>query len=92
MKKFYQFQFSKNAERQFADFEVVIQRRIVKKLDFYEKSDNPLSFAKKLKGLDGKFSFRVGDYRVIVVPKDANSFIVLVILKIGHRREVYEDV
>lgn len=92
MKKNYQFQFSKNAERQFADFEAVIQRRIVKKLDFYEKSENPLSFAKKLKGLDGKFSFRVGDYRVIVVPKDANNFIVLVILKIGHRREVYGDV
>lgn len=92
MKKIYQFQFSKNAERQFADFEAVIQRRIVKKLDFYEKSENPLSFAKKLKGLDDKFSFRVGDYRVIVVPKDANNFIVLVILKIGHRREVYEDV
>lgn len=92
MKKSYQFQFSKNAERQFADLEIAVQKRIVKKLDFYEKQNNPLSFAKKLKGLDGKFSFRIGDYRVIVVPKDTHSFVVLVILKIGHRREVYEDI
>ncbi len=90
MKKIYQFQFSRNAEKQFADFEIKVQKRIIKKLDFYEKSGDPLSFAKKLKGLDDKFSFRVGDYRLIVVPKDANNFVVLVILKIGHRREVYE--
>ncbi|MFA5947621.1 MAG: type II toxin-antitoxin system RelE/ParE family toxin [Candidatus Gracilibacteria bacterium] len=92
MKKIYQFQFSKNAERQFADLEVVIQKRIVKKLDFYEKSADPFLFAKKLKGLDDKFSFRIGDYRVIVVPKNDNSFVVLVILKIGHRREVYDAI
>lgn len=92
MKKIYQFQFSGNAERQFADFEVTVQRRIIKKLDFYEKSSDPLSFAKKLKGLDNNFSFRIGDYRLIVVPKDRNSFVVLVILKIGHRREIYETI
>jgi mRNA-degrading endonuclease RelE of RelBE toxin-antitoxin system len=92
MKKDYQFQFSKNAEKQFANLEVVVQRRIIKKLDFYEKSNDPLSFAKKLKGLDGRFSFRIGDYRVIVALKDVNSFVVLVILKIGHRREIYEAI
>lgn len=92
MKKIYQFQFSRNAERQFADFEVKAQRRIVKKLDFYEKSGDPMLFAKKLKGFDDKFSFRIGDYRAIVASRDINKFVVLVILKIGHRREVYEAI
>jgi len=92
MGKNYQFQFSGNAEKQFSDLEITIQRRIIKKLDFYEESGDPLSFAKKLKGLTDKFSFRVGDYRIIVVPKDNNNFIVLVILKIGHRREVYDTI
>jgi len=61
------------------------------KIEFYEKTKKPLSFAKKLKGFDDRFSFRVGDYRIIVTPKNSDTFIILVVLKIGHRREVYDS-
>ena len=92
MRKSYEFQFSSNAEKQFSDLEIGIKRRVIKKLDFYEKSGDPLSFAKKLKGLENKFSFRVGDYRIIVSQKDNNNFVILIILKIGHRKEIYNDI
>lgn len=90
MSKSYQFQFSENAEKDFSLLDYVIQKRILNKLEFYEKSNKPFSFAKKLNGFDDRFSFRIGDYRVIVTPEGNDTFVILVILKIGHRREVYE--
>lgn len=88
--KVFRFEFSPNAERAFAHFDKGFQKRVLDKLEFFEKSKDPLSFAKKLKGLDNIYRFRVGDYRVFVQPKEGGSWIVLVILKIGHRRDVYE--
>ncbi len=90
MKKSYKLQFSRNGEKDFSSLEKNLQKRIINKLGFFENSGDPLSFAKKLQGLDDKFSFRIGDYRVIVSPDDKNVLVVLVVLKIGHRREVYE--
>lgn len=49
---------------------------------------NPIKFGKPLRySLRGCRSLRVGDYRVIY---KIESNVVLII-KIGHRREVYED-
>lgn len=90
MKKSYQFQFSRNADNDFASLEKNLQARILKKLEFFEHLADPLSFAKKLQGLENRYSFRIGDYRVIVSKKDQKILIVLVVVKIGHRREVYE--
>lgn len=90
MKKSFQFQFTPPAEDQFAVFPKVLQKRIFYKLMFFEKSPNPFVYAKKLKGAENIYRFRIGDYRVIVTPQDQHTFIILLILKIGHRREVYE--
>lgn len=85
----YQFQFSSNAERDFASFSMDLQKRILKKLVYFEKSDDPLSFAKSLIGRKDTFRFRVGDYRVITKRKGQKTFVVLLIMKIAHRKEVY---
>lgn len=91
MKKNYQFQFSKNAERDFSTLEKSLQKRILKKLEFFEKNKNPLLSAKKLSGFENKYSFRIGDYRIIVTPKSRQIFVILLVLKIGHRREIYGE-
>ena len=54
-------------------------------------ADNPLpNGVKKLQGADsGMFRIRVGNYRVIYEIND-NELIIL-ILKVGHRREVYRN-
>jgi len=90
MIKKYEFQFSRNAERDFVSLDKVIQKRILEKLEFFENADDSMKYSKKLSGFDDKYSFRVGDYRIIVSPQDKTTLVVLVILKIGHRREVYE--
>ena len=86
----FQFQFSDLAEQDFARLPFILQKRIWDKLHFFETSSRPLHFAKKLHGSNDAYRFRIGDYRVIVTPKDKKIIIILLILKIGHRREVYE--
>jgi mRNA-degrading endonuclease RelE of RelBE toxin-antitoxin system len=89
LKKF-QFQFSSYGEKDFSSFARSLQKRILSKLEYFEKSGDPLLFAKKLTGLDNKYRFCVGDYRIIVSKQDSKTLIILLILKIGHRRKVYE--
>lgn len=68
-------------------------RRIVTKVLFFCAQKDPLSFAKKLKDSRfGTYRFRIGDYRIIFdVDKNGNLQILLV-LRIGHRKDVYEGV
>lgn len=86
----YQFQLSYSAESEFAQLPSLLQKRIWKKLKFFEKQKNPLHFAKRMQGVENTFRFRIGNYRVIVTPKDQKTFIILLILKIGDRKDVYE--
>jgi mRNA interferase RelE/StbE len=65
--------------------ETTIAGRIIKKID--ELLLNPYSLnIKRLKGIDA-FRLRVGDYRVLF---EVNSNIIL-ILKVGHRKHIYEN-
>lgn len=74
----------------FASLDRSLQRRILQKLRCFETSQNPLHFAKKLQGTNF-YRFRIGDYLLIIVPKEKQTMIILLILKIGHRREIYND-
>ncbi|MBM3233970.1 type II toxin-antitoxin system RelE/ParE family toxin [Candidatus Pacearchaeota archaeon] len=61
-----------------------ISRRILKKVD--ELSENP--FSKDIKRLKGSYDFRlrIGDYRVVFAIEQN----VIQILKIGHRKHIYD--
>jgi mRNA interferase RelE/StbE len=65
---------------------------ILKKLDFYIKLPDPFTKAKKLKNFSiDTYRFRVGDYRIIFRKDPKTSvLVVLIILKIAHRKEVYK--
>jgi len=64
-----------------------IQKRIIKKLDFYCSTVNPLTFADSLIDFEiGQYRFRIGDYRVIFDLEDKT----IIILTLGHRREIYK--
>ncbi|MBI4994504.1 type II toxin-antitoxin system RelE/ParE family toxin [Candidatus Peregrinibacteria bacterium] len=89
--KFYKFQFSSNAERYFDILPRQLQKRILNKLLFFEKSGNPLKFAKQMHGLEKIYRFRIGDYRLMIKPEDKTTIIILFVLKIGHRREIYDN-
>ena len=64
-----------------------ITERILKKVAFIK--DTPQSFMKKLESKD-IWSLRVGDYRVLIdVYEDKR---LMEIIKVGHRKEIYEKV
>ena len=64
----------------------IIQKRIVRKLDYFTRATNPLRFSDVLKDRAiGSYRYRIGDYRVIFDVVDNK----VIILTIGHRREIY---
>lgn len=84
------FEFSRHADRLFAKLKRNVQKRIRKQLEGWEKKEKPLQYAKKLRGHGERYSFRVGDYRIICAKHGAGHFVILMILTVGHRKNVYE--
>lgn len=67
-----------------------VAQRVLKKVDFFCRSENPFTHAKPLKGgLEGIFRFRVGDYRVLFRQESSGKIVILLVLRVKHRREVY---
>ena len=63
-----------------------LQKRIIKKIQFFSNTTNPLLFSKPLVNLPpATHRFRVGDYRVAFYVEGE----VIYIDRIGHRSEVY---
>lgn len=80
------YSFKPQALKQLEKLPKNIQKRIIKKLDFYCYQQLPLQFAEPLvdKRL-GSYRFRIGEYRV-VFDVERNQIIVLLV---GHRKEIY---
>lgn len=67
-----------------------VAKRIIKKIGFYFQNEHPLKLAKKLNSPFGDlFRFRVGDYRVIFETDNHGNLIILTILTIKHRKDIY---
>jgi len=79
--------FKPSAERAFLALPKDLQKRLDKRLISLQDTPRPLG-VKALTGEPGVFRLRVGDYRVLYEVHD-DVLIVLVVLKVGHRREVY---
>jgi len=83
----YTYQFKSRALKDIKKLPKNIQKRIISKLDYYIKTPNPLAFADNLINFEiGQFRFRIDNYRVIFDIEDN----VLIILTLGHRREIYK--
>ena len=83
--------YSEKALRDLRKLGHIVAKDIDRKIEFYVKSGHPLKYAKKLEPpLDNFYRFRVGEYRVIFMIDSKGGALLLTILKIGHRREVYE--
>lgn len=82
------FEFKKKATGEIDKLPNQIRRRILEKLKFYSSQENPLKFADKLKDPRfGEYRFRVGDYRALFDVEDKR----IIILKVGHRKDIYKD-
>jgi mRNA interferase RelE/StbE len=82
---------SVEADRQLDKLDPQIARRILKFLnDRVALLENPRSMGEALHGsrLGEFWKYRVGDYRLICSIED--KLVLILVLRIGHRREVYE--
>lgn len=80
------------AEKNLGKLDLPIRKRIIDKMDFFMSLENPLSRAKKLKELPFEaYRFRVGDYRVVFRIEEDGSLVIISVVWIGHRKEVYKD-
>ncbi|KAF0205350.1 MAG: hypothetical protein FD173_1112 [Gallionellaceae bacterium] len=78
---------SPEAAKEFRKLDNTIQKRIAVLVDKIEASINPRFSGKALKGNDKEWRYRVGDYRLVCEIKDRE--VIVWIVRIGHRREVY---
>lgn len=85
----YKIVFEAKAQKQFNRLDKTIQRRIQSTLNEIAQLENPRSRGKALQWRwAGAWRYRVGDYRVIC--KIAADKIIIYVLEIAHRREVYD--
>jgi mRNA interferase RelE/StbE len=83
----WQIEFNAKAEKEFGKLDSATQKRIFK---YFERiKPNPRLYAENLVGaFSGLHKFRVGDYRLICKLEDEK--LIVIVIKIGHRREVYD--
>lgn len=74
------------AKNQLAKLDKQTAKRITKKL--HEITENPFLHVTKLVGLE-IYKLRIGDYRVLLNIQKNN--LIIIIIEIGHRRNVYNN-
>jgi len=81
----YAIELKKSALKQLKRLDPTVRDRIVDKI--YLLSENPFGFSsEQMSGLAYR-KLRVGDYRVVYEVK--RDMLVILIIRVGHRREVY---
>ena len=83
-------EFSDDARRSLKSMDQTMARRIVTFLrERIAESNSPRRLGQALQGkkYEGKWRYRVGDYRIITEFRD--SVLVVFVVEVGHRREIY---
>ena len=81
--------YTEHARKDLLTLEKSISKRVVIAVEKNTK-ENPLKNAKALKGIfSGMYRYRVGDYRVIFENTEKKEIIVVAILRVKHRKDIY---
>lgn len=83
----YHIELSPAAARQLRKLDGAARRRVQAAVELLASDPRPPS-AKKLVGGDGEWRVRTGDYRIVYEIHD--GVLVVLVLAVGHRREVYQ--
>ena len=82
----YRIEVSATAEKQIRKLTARDQVRVLRAIQHLGFDPHPLG-CRKLQGYDDVFRIRVGSYRVIYSVESGR--LIVIILKVGHRRDVY---
>lgn len=82
----FEINFTEHAKKDLDKLPIDIQKRIIKKLQFFSSQTNPIAFSKPLVNLPpATHRFRVGNYRIAFYIAGK----IIYVERIRHRREVY---
>lgn len=84
----YRIELSPAAARQLRKLDAPARRRIQAVVELLAQEPRPAG-AKKLVGGDGEWRVRTGDYRVIYEVRD--EVLLVLVLAVGHRRDIYRS-
>jgi mRNA interferase RelE/StbE len=76
------------AQRQLKKLTLAIQKDLITLIENLSEEPRPLG-CKKLKQRQNQYRVRSGNYRIIYSIEDA--FLIVRVIKVGHRRDVYEE-
>lgn len=82
----YQIELSHSAARQLRKLDPPARRRVQAAIELLAQEPRP-SGSKKLVGGDGEWRVRTGDYRIVYEIND--GILLILVLAVGHRREIY---
>ena len=84
----YRVEFVKSAQKEFNKLQAAVKKKVTEALFFL--SQNPFSEIlkiKKLRGADHLYRLRIGDCRVVYEVRQ--HLLIVVVIKIGHRKDIY---
>ena len=79
-------EFAPSARRELRKLPREVQLKLNERIDSLSSDPRPRG-SKKLRGSDELWRIRVGDYRVVYEVRD--KILVVLVLRVAHRREVY---
>ena len=82
----YRIEFTSSGMRDFSKLTDDVQQRLMPKIDALAHEPRPMG-VQKLQGRVNRYRIRVGDYGVVYEIQD--RILVVLIVRIGHRRGVY---
>lgn len=84
----YRLEYAKGVDKDFRKIPVKTAARIACAIDELATNPRP-SGSVKLVGFDSEYRIRVGDYRVIYQIQD--SVLVVLVIEVGHRKDIYRQ-
>jgi mRNA interferase RelE/StbE len=85
----YQIIFTEEAADQIRDLPKSIQSKVIQRIE--QLAENPIPHsAKKIEGFEGFYRIRFSEWRVLYQLIDSN--LIIEVLRVGHRREVYKRI
>ncbi len=83
-------EYASSIKKDIKSIDVLARKRIKEKLEWLASTEDPRVHSKKLVGKQYKelFRYRVGDYRIVYKLEEAK--IKIIVVRIGHRKDIYE--
>ena len=83
-------QYTLKARDDLSAFDAKDRIRIFEKLEYYCFTSSPMKHARALRGpLKGLHRFRIGEYRAIFQKDSKGRVIIITVVRIKHRKEIY---